>query len=831
MSGTRLHKLLRICLAVIMVSLFISTMVLPVAVIAKGDKPRAKVKGNTLPVLKDPNVEKRAKLKADKKLFLVVSLNTYEPMPGIESTVFYPESQGSRGKQKFSLVKSFLKESGLKIVEEFSDLSAIWVEGTVAHVEKAFQVSISQYRLKDREFFANDDDPSVPADIVDAVVAIAGLEDYVVYEPLLVVGSSPSQGVTPSAEPVGPPFDPYEIRSAYTFTNFYTSGTPNKLTGKGINVAIIDAFGNPTMATDWTEFCTGTQGGGAGPWQGGALPTTPAISYYYPTGTPVITDPDWALETAMDVEWVHTVAPAAKINLVISYDNSFANMLASFQWTINNNKGAVISMSFGAREAVLPAAYVSAWSIASRKGAKKGITMLASSGDWGYDGGNIIHPASDPYTVAVGGTSLVTAGTYPGIWNSESAWPGSGGGRSILFAKQAWQYGTNVPLDGVRDIPDVALVADPDTGVYVRCDGGWWQVGGTSLSAPLWAAFIAIVDQAVGASGSFGGVGLANPWLYRVFRSGDYLNCFNDITSGVQGGGGYAAGTAYDLVTGIGTLKAWNLLIVGAKYLRVAQTIIYIPGAIAIAVTGAGTMYIGTFQRPPSVSWPYTGVLYELEKGSTTPRAIYKPAGGITDIAVDKNGKVYFMTYTTLYKYDPVTGVVSTLVSGLGWGFGVYVDKNLNVYYTDEQGPGLPQKLYWIPVGGTPVLLRTAPSGEYYAGIYVDSGLNIYVADYWNGYIYKMNAAHTKWTKWKDLTSIVTYVLDLYLDRRKTAYVANWDSIYLADDYPLLLTGAGYVNNIWLNGKAGIYYADWYWGYGATTGGGWVRYLPPETPS
>jgi len=823
-NENKTSDILKICLTVFLVSLFVSTIVMSVASSAQSEKPRAKVRGNTLSVLSDVNVQKVGKPKADNKLFLVISLNTYAPEPAAVSTVNLPQPLGSKDKQKFNQVKSYLKGTGLKVVQAFSDLSAIWVEGTVAQVEKAFGVSINQYKLNGKEFYANDADPLLPADIADAVISVAGLENYVAYEPQLVVASSQPQGVAPSIEVVGPPFDPYEIRAAYGFTGLLALGSPNKLNGKGINVAIIDAYGNPTMAADWSAFCTGTVGGGAGPWSGGALPTTPAIATFYPSGAPVGSSAIWALETAMDVEWVHAVAPGAKINLVVSKDNSFTYMLAAYQWTIDNKKGAVISMSFGAREIYIPASYLSAWSAASRKGAKNGATMLASSGDSGYDGWNIIHPSSDPYTVAVGGTELVTIGSYPGTWSSETAWSGSGGGKSILFAKPAWQYGTNVPLDGVRDTPDVSLVADPYTGVYVRCasyspPSVWWQVGGTSLSAPLWAGFIAIVDQAVGASGSTGGIGYANPWLYRVFRSSDYLSAFRDITSGNNGG--YSAGTAYDLVTGIGTLKAWNLLYYGAEYLRMPQNVTYIPGAKAIAVTSGGTMYIGTFQRPPGVSWPYTGVLYELEKGSTTPRALFKAGGGITDVAVDKNGKVYVMTYTKLYKYDPVTGVVTTLVSGLNWGWGVFVDASLNVYFTDNAGAASGGGLYWIPAGGSKTLLK---SFGYLIGVYVDSGLNIYVTD--SGQVYKMDAAHTTWTTWKTSGSI-----DLHLDGRKTAYMADWTAVDLMDDYRLMLIGAKYDENLWVDSKTGIYYVNWEWDYGATTGQGYVMYLPPEKPT
>lgn len=647
-SGT--SDILRICLTAFIISIVISSMFLWTSpgVTAKDEK-KVKVKGNTLPAIKDPSVENKGKPKADQKLFLVISLNI-EPMPSVESTIFIPQStisipqSISSGQQKYDSVISFLKDSGLKVLQEFPDLSAIWAEGTVKQVEITFQVSINKYKLKDKEFFANDRDPSVPEGIADAIIAVAGLEDYVAFEPSLGVNPiTPQANVTPSAETVGPPYDPYEIRSAYGFNSLYTSGSPNTLKGKGVYIAIIDAYGNTKMATDWAAFCFGTQNWGAGPWQGGALPTTPTIVTFYPTGAPIFTDEIWALETALDVEWAHSIAPEATINLVIAKNDSFTHLLAAYQWTITNSKGAAISMSFGARESDLTEAYKIAWYAASRTAAKKGITLVASSGDAGYDSGNILHPSSDPYTLAVGGTSLTMAGAYPGTWSGESAWSYSGGGKSILYPKPPWQYGKNVPIDGVRDTPDVSMVADPSTGVYVYCStysphNNWWQVGGTSLSAPMWAAFIAIIDQSIGAVGAVGGIGYAEPWLYRVFRSADYTSTIRDITTGGQIGG-YAAGLGYDMVTGTGSLKSgYSLLIIGAKYLRLAQNITYIPGAKAIAVTSAGKIYIGTFQRPPGVSWPYTGVLYELEKGSTTPRAVFKAAGGITDIAVDTRG-------------------------------------------------------------------------------------------------------------------------------------------------------------------------------------------------
>ena len=799
--------------------MFVSALILPAVMDVQAKKPRAKVKGNALPVLKDPKLMNMGKHKNAEDLFLVIGLNFDASQDTTGSTVY---SVQTTGQQKFFLVKSFLMESGLKVLKAFPDLSSIWVEGSEAVVESAFQVSINHYRLGNKDFFAADDDPSVPLDIVDYIGAVAGLENYVTFEPSNVMASSASPNAKPAAEVVGPPYDPYEIRSAYDFNTFYTKA--HNLTGKGINVAIIDAYGNPNMNADYPVFCTGTQNGGAGPWQGGALPKTPAISYFYPAGKPVSKNLGWAMETAMDVEWVHAVAPGAKINLVISKTASFANMLATFQWTVTNKKGAVISMSFGANEVTLPAGYAATWGASSRAAVKSGIAMMASTGDYGSDSWRIQHPASDPYTLAVGGTELATAGAYPGVYFGESAWSGSGGGQSIIFPKPAWQFGLNVPLDSVRDTPDVSLVADPNTGAYVYGTGagmlGWYEVGGTSLAAPLWAAFMALVDQGLGASASTGGLGLVSPWLYRVFRSADYANCFHDIVNGNNGG--WAAGTAYDMVTGIGTLDAWNLFNLGAQYMRMPLNITYIPGAKAIAVSGTGTMYIGTFNRVGS--WPYQGILYELEKGSTAPRALFNAGGGITDIAVDKNGKVYVMTYNKLYKYDPLaTAPVTTLVSGLTWGWGVDVDTNLNVYYTndaDASGNGT-GGLYWIKAGGAPARLKAV---SYPIGVCVDTSSNIYVTV--GGLTMMMNAAHTTWTQWKTLGS-----LDIDLDTRKTSYHSYFTAMYLMDDYPLLLTSTHYDENLWLDSKTGIYYVNWEAGYGLPPTGGWVMYLPPEKPT
>lgn len=174
------------------------------------------------------------------------------------------------------------------------------------------------------------------------------------------------------------------------------------------------------------------------------------------------------------------------------------------------------------------------------------------------------------------------------------------------------------------------------------------------------------------------------------------------------------------------------------------------------------------------------------------------------------------MTYTTLYKYNATTGVVSVMASGLSWGWGVAVDKYLNVYFTDDATAASGGGLYWIPYLGSKQLLKSL---DYMIGVTVDSGLNIFAS---NGtYIFAMNPAHTSWTLWKKMYAY----LDIALDSKKTAYASDFTSLDMMDDQKLVLYSTMYDENVQLD-ATGIYYVNWNWGYGATTGGGWVMCLP-----
>ncbi len=205
---------------------------------------------------------------------------------------------------------------------------------------------------------------------------------------------------------------------------------------------------------------------------------------------------------------------------------------------------------------------------------QQGITFLGASGDNGAtDYADIkmtklsttpttSFPADDPWVTAVGGTSLMRNGNA----FQEIAWNMSGGGFSSFFAVPSYQQALPSQVQSQfnhrRGVPDVAADADPTTGLAFYFNGGWEAAGGTSASAPLWAALIAIADQMAGHP-----LGFINPALYKLAQSSAYVKDFHDITVGnntVDANGvtvpGYSAAPGWDAVTGLGSPNAEKLL-------------------------------------------------------------------------------------------------------------------------------------------------------------------------------------------------------------------------------------------------------------------------------
>ena len=315
-------------------------------------------------------------------------------------------------------------------------------------------------------------------------------------------------------------------------------------------------------------------------------------------------------EEVLDVELVHALAPDATLVILLlpstSLDNTrdaVAAALAEFQ--LGPTLGSVMSISAAGQvggEHCVSRAQAGSVNAALQAAVDRGMTVVAASGDIGaaayqcdlysaLTGTAPVAPvkgvlllASDPFVLSAGGTSL-TASHATGAWISETAWglasgnPGnqggsfqaSGGGFSQLFARPAYQAG--VPGIGAsRGVPDVSADASDRTGVAVVFSNGTQDTvqshGGTSASAPIWAALIALADQYAGRH-----LGFVNPAIYQIARGASYHRAFHDVTTGNNTVAfppttitGYQAGPGWDPVTGWGSPDAQVLVPLLARY-------------------------------------------------------------------------------------------------------------------------------------------------------------------------------------------------------------------------------------------------------------------------
>ena len=331
---------------------------------------------------------------------------------------------------------------------------------------------------------------------------------------------------------IGSGYSPSQIAHAYGFDLISTNGN-----GVGQTIAIIVAFGSPTLQQDLNAFCTQY-----------SLPST-NVPIVYPSGKPRRSDSGWASETSLDVEWAHAMAPGASIVVVVSADDSINSLLASVNYAVTNVKASVVSMSWGTPEFYGDRAYDSTFNNSST-------AFVAAAGD---NGAEVDWPACSQYVLGVGGTSLKC--TTNGTITSESGWGGSGGGVSATENLPAFQAGWNV--NSGRGVPDVSYVADPYTGVEVYCNGSWQVLGGTSLGTPQWAALLARRGSLGNPlNASFGNVLYGN-------ASGSYATDLRDITSGNNG---YPCVTGYDLVTGLGSPVANQIVVMAQTPPHVAPT-------------------------------------------------------------------------------------------------------------------------------------------------------------------------------------------------------------------------------------------------------------------
>ena len=406
-----------------------------------------------------------------------------------------------------TLVRAFAKEFGLTVERGTPKPGhrMIKLSGTVATMQKAFQVTLTQKVLDGKPYRVREGPIHLPAELAGAVEAVLGLDNRPQAQPhFRVLGSTANASIGGTqgfarahASAANTSYTPIQVGQLYQF--------PQGATAAGQTIGIIELGGGYRTA-DLTAYFKKL---------GQKAPKVTAVSVDKGKNSPGNASGADG-EVMLDIEVSAAVAPGAKIVVYFApnTDQGFIDAIAAPSTTRPTT--LALFRSVGApRNPAGPAQAMNALDAACQSAAALGITITVAAGDNGSTdgatGNNVDFPASSPHVLACGGTKLDGNGstiTSEVVWNEQASGEGAtGGGVSNVFPLPAWQANAKVPAPsgsgGGRGVPDVAGDADPVTGYQVRVDGKNMVIGGTSAVAPLWAGLIALNNQQNGKSAGF----------------------------------------------------------------------------------------------------------------------------------------------------------------------------------------------------------------------------------------------------------------------------------------------------------------------------------------
>ena len=444
-------------------------------------------------------------------------------------------------------LEAFAQAHGLEVKQVNLSARTALLSGNAKAFAKAFQVELARYEYPAGSYRGRVGAIHIPSELEGVVLSVHGLDNRPQAKPHFRVGGKHKAAakVTNHAAPqaAATSYTALQVAQAYKFP---TSGN-----GQGQTIGIIELGGGFTQSDLDTYFASLSIS---------PAPSVSAVSVdgaqNAPTGD--INGPD--TEVMLDIEVAGAIAPGAKI-VVYFAPNTDAGFLDAINQAVmdKTNQPSVISISWGGPESTWTAQSLQSYNSALEAASAVGVTVCIACGDNGSTDGvtdgldHVDFPASSPYSLACGGTSLVISGgsiSSEVVWNDLPSDGATGGGVSATFPLPSWQANANVPPSVNpgnfvgRGTPDVAGDADPATGYDVQVDGSQFAVGGTSAVAPLWAGLIALFNQALGKP-----VGYLNPNLYQTVHSA--ASAFRDITAGNNGD--YKAGKGWDACSGWGS--------------------------------------------------------------------------------------------------------------------------------------------------------------------------------------------------------------------------------------------------------------------------------------
>jgi len=569
--------------------------------------------------------------------------------------------------QDYDAVVRFAKANGFTVVGGSRDGMDVQIVGPVSAVEKAFHVTMGTYQhpTEDRIFYAPDREPTT--DLPFPLWHVSGLDNFSLPHPLYVkrsdyaaahgidadkVVSHATTGSGPSASFLGS-----DMRAAYY------GGTA--LTGAGQNLGLFEYLG-----TDLADLTTYYKNVG----QTNNVPITLLSTDGTSTScldTRAGGDCD---DTEQTLDMTQAIGMAPGLSSLVMYIGSVDTAIISAM-TTHNPLPTTIGCSWG-------------WTPADpttlnpyfQKMAAQGQNFFAASGDSStWSSRNEAWPADNAYIVSVGGTDLVTA-SAGGAWKSETAWVDSGGGISPdSIAIPSWQQlagvinSSNKGSTTLRNGPDVS--ANANFTFYVCADQTTCTAndyGGTSFATPMWAGYIALVNQQLASNGD-ATLGFINPTIYAQNITSSYATDFHDITSGTSGS--YSAVTGYDLVTGWGSPNGIGLInaLSGGSSPTPNFAISASPTSVSVAQGSNGTSTITT-----TVSNGFNAAVALTASGQPTGVTVtFNP----TSIAAPGSGS---STMSMAVASTTVAGTYTITVTGTGGG----VTQNTSVSLTVTAAAG-----------------------------------------------------------------------------------------------------------------------------------------------
>jgi subtilase family serine protease len=522
------------------------------------------LKGHVPQVVERLHLQPVSRLSSEKRLNLAIGLplHNQQTLDSLLQQIYDPASPNYRHyltperfteqfgptEQDYQKVIAFAKQNGLMVTGTSANRVLLDVSGSVADIEKAFQVTMRTYQhpTENRTFYAPDVEPSL--DLAVPILDVSGLSDFSRPHPKVVI--SPLNGTTTGTPKSGAGSGPTGNYIGNDFRTAYVPGV--SLTGAGQTVALVQFDGYYLSdITNYENFA--------------GLPNVTLTNVLLDgfSGTPTGAG-NGNLEVSLDIEMVISMAPG--VSKIILYEGFIPNDVLNR--IVTDNAASQISSSWGwsggpdaTTEQIFQQMIIQGRSYFNATG--DGDAFLPGAVD---NPAYTNYPSSSPNITQVGGTTLLaTNPVSERVWNWDSG-VGSSGGISTSNAIPYWQ--TNIDMTAnhgsttMRNIPDVALTAD---NVYVKYGNGLSEtnVGGTSCAAPLWAGFTALVNQQALSKGQ-PPVGFINPAIYAIGKGPNYTADFHDVTTGnntwSSSPANFYAVSGYDLCTGWGTPNGMNLI-------------------------------------------------------------------------------------------------------------------------------------------------------------------------------------------------------------------------------------------------------------------------------